>query len=47
MQITLEHALGYESSPVLGTGTMSLGIAEVAHMNYVSAKMPYNITAAN
>ena len=37
---------GDVSSPLSGMGAMSSGIAEVEHMDYITAQLPYNITAA-
>ncbi len=37
---------GDVASPLSGMGAMASGIAEVEHMDYISAQMPYNITAA-
>lgn len=34
------------ASPLSGMGAMASGIAEVEHMDYISAQMPYNLTAA-
>lgn len=37
---------GDVSSPLSGMGAMASGIAEVEHMDYITAQMPYNLTAA-
>lgn len=37
---------GDVASPLSGMGAMSSGIAEVEHMDYITAQMPYNLTAA-
>ncbi|WHH59947.1 Na+/H+ antiporter NhaC family protein [Petroclostridium sp. X23] len=37
---------GDVSSPLSGMGAMASGIAEVEHMDYITAQMPYNLLAA-
>lgn len=37
---------GDVSSPLSGMGAMASGIAEVEHMDYITAQMPYNLIAA-
>lgn len=37
---------GDVASPLSGMGAMASGIAEVEHMDYISAQMPYNLIAA-
>lgn len=37
---------GDVASPLSGMGAMASGIAEVEHMDYITAQMPYNLTAA-